>query len=91
MRPRLPALSLLVLLCAATPAQGAGVAGRVPRLPAPLSLSVVQTSDSALTLDSNSPATAGPHSMYVSYRISNTGGVSVANLSATLGGFSGGI
>ncbi|HET7189886.1 MAG TPA: hypothetical protein VFI52_17155, partial [Gemmatimonadaceae bacterium] len=75
----------------ATPAHAAGVAARNRRLPAPLSLSVVQVSDSALTLDSNSPATAGPHAMYVSYRITNTSGASVANLSATLAGFGGGI
>ena len=81
----------LLAVFAAPPARAARVATRHPRLPAPLSLSVVQVSDSALTLDSNSPATAGPHAMYVSYRISNTSGASVANLSATLAGFSGGI
>jgi hypothetical protein len=56
-----------------------------------LPLTVVQVSDSALTLDSNSPATSGPHAMYASYKITNTSGASVANLTATISGFSGGV
>ena len=62
-----------------------------PRALAALPLSIVQTSDSSLTLDSNSPATSGPHAMFASYQITNTSGASVANLTATISGFSGGI
>lgn len=61
--------------------------GRFAALP----LTITQTSDSALTLDSNSPATAGPHAMYVAYKITNTSSASVANLSATLSGFGTGV
>lgn len=90
-RRTLAVLGLLVGFAEPPSAHAARAALRRPRPPAPLSLNIVQVSDSALTLDSNSPATAGPHAMYVSYRITNTSGASVANLSATLAGFSGGI
>jgi uncharacterized repeat protein (TIGR01451 family) len=57
---------------------------------AALPLTVAMTSDSALTLDSNSPASSGPHAMYVSFRIANTSGAQVANLQATISGFGSG-
>src|SRR4051794_17210047 len=86
---RILQLTLLAILAGrATPLAAAPVdRARTPAI----TLSVVQSSDSALTLDSNSPATDGPHAMYVSYRITNTAGTSATNLSATISGFSGGI
>lgn len=58
---------------------------------APLPLAVTMVNDTALTLDSNSPATSGPHAMYVTFRITNTSGAAVSNVSATLSGFGAGI
>jgi len=88
---RLPAplLALCAALIALAPA--AGASARTGPAAAPLPLTVVQTSDTALTLDSGSPATAGPGAMYVHYRITNTSGASIPDLSATLSGFGGGI
>lgn len=96
MRGALLALGLAAagLIGASRPAAAAawarGDGGVVHRLAA-LPLTVTQTSDTALTLDSNNPTGSGPHAMYVSYRITNTSAASVANLSATLSGFSGGV
>ena len=84
-------LVALLLALGAPLIHAASPAARLARARPPLPLTVVQVSDSALTLDSNSPATSGPHVMYVSYRITNTAGASVANLSATIAGFGGGI
>lgn len=86
------AATAMPALAAAPAASGTpGVAGRLGGARAPLPLTVVQTSDTALTLDSNAPATSGPRAMYVHYRITNTSGASIPDLSATLGGFAGGI
>lgn len=89
--------ALLIVACAdrahsaAVHVRPTGAVDRSSGARAPLLLTVTQVSDSALTLDSNSPATSGPHAMYVSYRITNTSALSVADLTATLGGFGGGI
>lgn len=53
-------------------------------------VSVTMVSAPDLTLDSNAPCT-GPQTTYVSFRVTNTAGTTQTNLSATLGGFSGGI
>ena len=84
---RAAALSAAFLITTLAPVRARALSGGAAALP----VSVLQTSDTALTLDSNSPALSGPHAMYVSYRITNTSGAPVANLSATLSGFSGGI
>ena len=75
--------ALAMLLLAPVTARAGGT-----RLPLPLT--VVQVSDTALTLDSNSPTT-GPRAQYVAYRITNTSPLAVSNLSATIAGFAGGI
>lgn len=79
----LAALAML-LLAPATALAGAGAAL------APLPLTITQVSDTALTLDSNSPTT-GPRAQYVAYRVTNTSGAAVTNLTATISGFGGGI
>jgi uncharacterized repeat protein (TIGR01451 family) len=40
-----------------------------------------------LTLDSNKPCQEGPRAAYVAFRVTNTSGVALTNLRATLGGF----
>ena len=58
---------------------------------APPGVSVTMTSSPDLTLDSNQPCTAGPTAAYVAYRVTNTSGAPLTNLTATLSGFSNGI
>lgn len=65
-------------------------AGVTTAVAAPLPLGVTMVSDTALTLDSNAPTT-GPGAQYVAFRITNTSGAAVSNLSATIGGFTSGI
>lgn len=74
------------------PLLAAALSALVPfqRASAALPVSIVQISDTALTLDSNSPVTSGPHAMYVSYRITNTSGAALPDLSATISGFGAG-
>src|SRR6476469_5661269 len=80
------ALALLGLVALAPGARA------TPGAPATaVTLSIVQTSDTALTLDSNSPLTAGPHAMYISYQVTNTGTTTATNLTATIAGFPAGI
>lgn len=49
-------------------------------------VSVTMTSSPDLTLDSNSPCTAGPTFAYVAFRVANTSGTTTQNLRVTLGG-----
>ena len=87
----LPRLAAAALVLACPGIARAGTPVHAPRdlthvsLPA-LSMSIVQVSDTALTLDSNSPVTSGPHAQYVSFRITNTAGTTATNLTATLSG-----
>ena len=53
-------------------------------------VTVTMTSSSLLVVDSNkcpAPNNEGPHAAYVSFRVTNTLGTTLTNLSATLGGF----
>lgn len=58
---------------------------------APPGVSVTMVSSPNLTLDSNRPCTDGPTAAYVSFRVTNTSGAPLSNLSATLSGFGAGI
>jgi len=54
-------------------------------------VTVAMASSPDLTLDSNSPCTAGPTSAYVAFRVTNTSGATTQNLRVTLSGFASGI
>lgn len=54
-------------------------------------VTVTMISSPDLTLDSNSPCTAGPTSAYVAFRVTNTSGATTQNLRVTLGGLANGI
>lgn len=81
--------ALALLLGVLAPARARAAEGHL-RTAAALPLTVTMVSDTALTLDSNQPAN-GPHAMYVAFRITNTSGLAVSNLSATISGFASGI
>lgn len=94
-RARLALAGVAAILAAAiVPARTACAAATATAHPtsvaAPLPLTVTMVSDTALTLDSNSPTT-GPGAQYVAFRITNTSGAAVTNLTATISGFGSGI
>jgi uncharacterized repeat protein (TIGR01451 family) len=87
------AVRTLLLAAALLPWGGAGASGVAPAIApviAPLPLSVTMVSDTALTLDSNSP-TVGPGAQYVAFRITNTSAATVGNLTAAISGFASGV
>lgn len=55
------------------------------------SVSITLISGPNFCLDSNTPATAGPHAAYVEYKVTNISGATLNNLSITLGGFVNGV
>ncbi|HUR00389.1 MAG TPA: hypothetical protein VM166_13115 [Gemmatimonadaceae bacterium] len=85
-------LSVLCLFCL-TFLGASGV--RAEAATAPLAFAPAVTirmgSDTLMTLDSNNPCASGPRNTYVYFRVTNTTGASLTNLSATITGFAGGI
>ena len=88
---RLSIVALIVaVLAALSPVRTAAARDAGFGAAAPLPLTITMVSDTALTLDSNSPA-VGPGAQYVAFRVTNTSLAAVPNLTLTISGFASGV